>query len=123
MKLVLLIGAGGFIGSALRYLISLFVQSKVLTTFPFGTFAVNIVGCFLIGAVYAMSERGNFGAEWRLFLATGILGGFTTFSSFSNETVSMLRDAQYGSAFLYVGASVILGLLATFFGIFLIKLL
>lgn len=123
MKLVLLIGVGGFIGSALRYMISLLVQSKVLTTFPFGTFAVNILGCFLIGAVYALSERGNLGAEWRLFLATGILGGFTTFSSFSNETVSMLRDAQYGPALLYVGASVILGLLATFSGIFLIKFL
>lgn len=122
MKLVLLIGAGGFIGSSLRYLISLFVQNKVLTTFPFGTFVVNILGCFLIGAVYALSDRGNLGAEWRLFLATGILGGFTTFSSFSNETVSMMRDAQYGSALLYVGSSVILGLLATFLGIFLIKL-
>lgn len=122
MKLVLLIGAGGFIGSSLRYLISLFFQSKVLTTFPFGTFAVNILGCFLIGAVYALSDRGDLGAEWRLFLATGILGGFTTFSSFSNETVSMMRDAQYGSALLYVGTSVILGLLATFLGIFLIKL-
>jgi CrcB protein len=122
MKLVLLIGAGGFIGSSLRYLVSLFVQSKVLTTFPFGTFAVNILGCFLIGAVYALSDRGNLAAEWRLFLATGILGGFTTFSSFSNETVSMMRDAQYGSALLYVVSSVILGLLATFLGIFLIKL-
>lgn len=122
MKLVLLIGAGGFIGSALRYLISLFIQNKVLSTFPFGTFAVNVLGCFLIGAVYALSERGNLGAEWRLFLATGILGGFTTFSSFSNETVSMMRDAQYGPALIYVGSSVILGLLATFFGIFLIKL-
>lgn len=122
MKLVLLIGAGGFIGSSLRYLISLFIQSKVLSTFPFGTFAVNILGCFLIGAVYALSEKGNLGAEWRLFLATGILGGFTTFSSFSNETVSMMRDAQYGPALIYVGSSVILGLLATFFGIFLIKL-
>ena len=122
MKLVLLIGAGGFIGSSLRYLISLFFQSKVLTTFPFGTFAVNILGCFLIGAVYALSDRGDLGAEWRLFLATGILGGFTTFSSFSNETVSMMRDAQYGSALLYVVSSVILGLLATFLGIFLIKL-
>lgn len=122
MKLVLLIGAGGFIGSSLRYLVSLFVQSKVLTTFPFGTFAVNILGCFLIGAVYALSDRGNLAAEWRLFLATGILGGFTTFSSFSNETVSLMRDAQYGSALLYVVSSVILGLLATFLGIFLIKL-
>lgn len=123
MKLVLLVGVGGFIGSALRYLISLMVQSKVISTFPFGTFAVNIIGCFLIGAIYALSDRGNLGAEWRIFIATGILGGFTTFSSFSNETVSMLRDAQYGPALLYAGSSVVFGLLATFFGIFLIKFL
>ncbi len=122
MKLILMIGIGGFIGSISRYLISLFVQNKFLSTFPFGTFSVNIIGCFLIGIVYALSERGNVNVEWRLFLATGILGGFTTFSSFSNETVSMLRDAQYGYAVLYVSASVIIGLLATFCGIFFIKL-
>lgn len=122
MKIILMIGIGGFIGATSRYLLSLFVQNKFLSTFPFGTFSVNIIGCFLIGLVYALSERGNIGVEWRLFLATGILGGFTTFSSFSNETVSMLHDAQYGYAMLYVSGSVILGLLATFSGIFFIKL-
>ncbi|MDQ2720490.1 MAG: fluoride efflux transporter CrcB [Bacteroidota bacterium] len=122
MKLVLMIGAGGFIGSASRYLLSLFIQNKFLSIFPLGTFTVNIIGCFFIGIIYALSARGHVGIEWRLFLATGILGGFTTFSSFSNETVSMLHDARYGYAALYVSASVILGLLATFCGIFLIKL-
>ncbi len=122
MRLILIIGIGGFIGAVSRYLLSLFIQQKLLSTFPFGTFSVNIIGCFLIGVVYALSERGNVGVEWRLFLATGILGGFTTFSSFSNETVSMLRDAQYGYAFLYVSGSVLLGILATFCGIFLLKL-
>ena len=122
MKLILMIGIGGFIGATSRYLLSLFIQNKFLSTFPFGTFSVNIIGCFLIGVVYAISEKGNMGIEWRLFLATGILGGFTTFSSFSNETVSMLRDSQYSYVLLYVSGSVILGLLATFCGIFLIKL-
>jgi CrcB protein len=83
--------------------------------------AVNIIGCFLIGAIYGLSERGNWNPEWRIFLATGIMGGFTTFSSFSNETVSMLRDAEYWAAFSYIAFSVVIGLAATFLGISLIK--
>jgi fluoride exporter len=121
MKLILMIGIGGFIGTVCRYLLSLFVQNKFLSTFPFGTMSVNIIGCFLIGIIYALSDRGNISVEWRLFIATGILGGFTTFSSFSNETVGMLRDSQYGYAILYVLSTVIIGILATFAGIFLIK--
>ena len=116
-----MIGIGGFIGTISRYLLTLLIQNKFLSTFPYGTLSVNIIGCFLIGIIYALSDRGNISVEWRLFLATGILGGFTTFSSFSNETVSMLRDAQYGYALLYVSCSVFIGLLATFCGVFLIK--
>ena len=122
MKLILIVGIGGFIGSVSRYLVTLFVQNRFLSTFTFGTLSVNIIGCFLIGLVYALSERGNIGTEWRLFLITGILGGFTTFSSFSNETVGMLRDAQYGYAMLYVGCSLLAGIVATFGGALLIKL-
>jgi fluoride exporter len=121
MKLILMIGIGGFIGTIFRYIISIGIQNKFLSSYPFGTFTVNIIGCFLIGIIYALSDRGNISVEWRLFIATGILGGFTTFSSFSNETVSMLRDAQYGFALLYVLSSVTIGILATFAGIFLIK--
>lgn len=123
MKLILVVGFGSFLGGMARYLVTLFVQNKFLSTFPYGTMAVNIIGCFLIGIVYGISERGNMPAEWRLFLATGILGGFTTFSSFSNDTVSMLRDAQYWHAFSYVAISVLIGLAATFGGISLIKYL
>ncbi len=121
MKLILLIGIGGFLGAVSRYLLSIFIHNKILSTYPYGTLTVNILGCLLIGMVYAMSDKGALSVEWRLFLATGLLGGFTTFSSFSNETVSMLRDGEYLFAFSYVTASVILGIVATFGGIFLIK--
>lgn len=123
MKIILLIGIGSFIGGISRYLLSLFIQNKFLSTFPFGTLGVNIVACFLIGIVFGLSERGNFNMEWRLFLATGFLGGFSTFSSFSNETVGLLRDGQIWQAFTYIMCSVVICLLATFTGISLIKLL
>ena len=123
MKFIILVGIGSFLGGIARYLVSLLIQNKMLSTFPYGTMAVNIIGCFLIGVVYALSDRGNVSAEWRLFLATGVMGGFTTFSSFSNDTVSMLRDGQYWPAFFYVGISVLAGLAATFGGISLIKYL
>lgn len=121
MKLILAVGMGSFIGGISRYLISLFIQNKLLSTFPYGTLCVNIAGCFLIGVIYGLSDRGNVSSTWRLFLATGVMGGFTTFSSFSNETVSMLRDAEYVAAFSYVAYSIILGFAATFGGISLIK--
>jgi len=123
MKIILAIGIGSCIGGVCRYLLSQFIQNKFLSTFPFGTLGVNIIGCFLIGIVFGLSERGNFTIEWRLFLATGLLGGFTTFSSFSNETVSLLRDGQLWYAFTYIACSVVICLLATFTGISLVKFL
>ena len=121
MRIILAIGTGSFIGGVSRYLMSRLIQSNVATTFPFGTLGVNILGCFLIGVVFGLSDRGNMSQEWRLFLATGILGGFTTFSAFSNETVGLLRDGQFGYAGAYVGASIILGRAATIIGITCIK--
>jgi CrcB protein len=123
MKLLLAIGTGSFIGGVLRYLLSQFVQTKFLSTFPFGTLTVNVIGCFLIGLVFGFSDRGNLTPEWRLFLATGLLGGFTTFSAFSNETVGMLRDGQLMYATAYISSSVIVGLIATFIGISITKLI
>lgn len=123
MKTLLTIGIGSFIGGALRYLVSQQVQKNFLSTFPFGTLSVNILGCFLIGVVFALSDRGNLSQEWRLFLATGICGGFTTFSAFSNETLALLRDGQLLYAGLYITSSVMLGLLATFAGYLILRAL
>lgn len=116
MKIILVIGAGSFIGGVLRYLLSQFVQTKFLSTFPFGTLTVNIVGCFFIGMVFGLADRGNLSQEWRLFLATGLLGGFTTYSAFSSESVGLLRDGQFWYATAYILASVFIGLTATFVG-------
>lgn len=123
MKILLAVGTGSFIGGVLRYLVSQFIQSKFLAAFPYGTMFVNIFGCFLIGIVFALSDKGNIPQEWRIFLATGILGGFTTFSAFSNEAVSMLRDGQFLFASVYVAASVFLGLIATILGVLIIKVI
>lgn len=123
MKIILSIGIGSCLGGLSRYFISQFIQNKFLSAFPYGTMAVNIAGCFLIGIIFGLSERGNVSMLWRLFLVTGFLGGFTTFSSFSNETVALVRDGQVWHAFIYISCSVIIGLTATFTGISLIKLL
>ncbi|MDO9594646.1 MAG: fluoride efflux transporter CrcB [Lutibacter sp.] len=123
MRILLLIGTGSFIGGVLRYALSQFVQTKFLSAFPFGTFAVNIIGCFAIGMVFALSEKTNMSPEMRLFLATGICGGFTTFSAFSNETFSLMRNGQLFYASAYITSSVLFGLLATFIGYSLLKLI
>ena len=122
MRIFFIIGMGGFIGCVLRYLISLSIQNRFLSVFPYGTLGVNIIGCLVIGIIFGLSERTNLSVEWRLFLATGICGGFTTFSAFSIETFGMLREGQLMHAFVYIGASVVLGLFATFAGISILKM-
>ncbi len=122
MRIILLIGIGSFIGGVLRYLTTLFIQSKFLSTFPIGTLTVNILGSLIIGIIFGLSEKANLSLEWRLFLATGICGGFTTFSAFSIETLSMLQDGQYFYGFGYVGLSILFSLIAVFMGISLFKL-
>lgn len=123
MRTLLIIGTGGFIGSVFRYLVSRSVQEKFETAFPFGTLSVNILGCFLIGVILSWSERGGITADWRMFLATGICGGFTTFSAFSNETLALMRDGQWMYAGAYVVISILSGLAATFAGYSILKLI
>lgn len=123
VKILLIIGTGSFIGGVLRYLISKLIQNSMISSFPFGTFVVNILGCFLIGVIYGLSERGNYiSTEWRMFLTVGFCGGFTTFSTFANENVSMLRDGNFMSFAVYTSLSVFLGLSATYFGNLITKL-
>ena len=122
MRLLFFIGSGSFIGGVSRYLLSQLIHSKYTTNFPIGTLGVNILGCFIIGLVFGLSEKMNFAHEWQLFLITGILGGFTTFSAFSNETFSLIRDGQLWIALSYILLSVVIGILATFLGFSLLKL-
>lgn len=115
---ILLVGAGGFIGSVLRYLVSGWVQQASRSVaFPFGTLAVNVIGCFVIGILAQLAEsRGVFTSESRLFVFTGLLGGFTTFSSFGNETLNLARDSQLMNAFANVSANLVIGLVAVWLG-------
>ncbi len=96
IKVLMIIGTGGFIGSISRYLVQQLMQEKFDTSFPIGTMAVNILGSFIIGLVYALSERGDIlSPEWRLFLAVGLCGGFTTFSSLAYESFQMVKLEQF----------------------------
>lgn len=118
MTNILLVGAGGFIGSILRYLVSGYVQESARRLdFPYGILAVNLIGCFVIGLLAQVSEKfGAFSDESRAFIFVGILGGFTTFSSFGNDTVNLMRQEMMNHAFLNIGSNVILGLFAVWLG-------
>lgn len=118
MSKLVWVGLGGFVGSVLRYLVSGWAQQSTHSaTFPWGTLAVNAIGCFLVGALsYLADARGLLHAEARLFLIVGVLGGFTTFSAFSNETLNLLRDGENAAAMLNVGANVVFCLAAAWLG-------
>ncbi|MCU0368324.1 MAG: fluoride efflux transporter CrcB [Cyclobacteriaceae bacterium] len=122
IRILLIIGTGGFLGTIARYLTQQSISKILPILFPYGTLTVNIAGCFLIGIIYALADRGNaLSPEWRIFLTTGFCGGYTTFSTFSYESYNLIRDEQYLYLSLYIGLSVILGIMATFLGIILIK--
>ncbi len=118
MSTLFLIGIGGFVGSVLRYLTSGYVQQLTKSVeFPYGTLVVNLVGCLTIGFLSQLAEaRGVFTAETRALVFVGILGGFTTFSTFGNETMSFLIDGENLPALVNVGAHIILGLGAVWLG-------
>jgi CrcB protein len=123
IKTLLLVGTGGFIGSVSRFLASRFMQDNFPSAFPFGTFLVNIAGCLLIGLIYGFSERSSMlTPEWKMFLAVGFCGGFTTFSTFANENLALLRDGAFFNFFLYTSLSVFLGIAAAFLGVLLTKI-
>lgn len=117
MGKLFLAGIGGFAGSALRYLASGFVQNiSGSIRFPFGTLAVNLTGCLVIGFLSQLAEtRGFFSAEARTLIFIGVLGGFTTFSAFGNETINLWRDGESALATANIAAHLVLCLGAVWF--------
>jgi fluoride exporter len=114
MKQALIVGLGGFIGSIGRYKLSgTILHHSTDWRFPVGTFVVNMLGCFVIGALAALVEhRDMFSADTRLFLFTGLLGGFTTFSAFGYEGLFLIRRGEIAIAAAYAGLSVLCGFAA-----------
>ncbi|MCH2376253.1 MAG: fluoride efflux transporter CrcB [Planctomycetes bacterium] len=118
MGKLLMIGLGGCLGSVARYLLSELVQSLSRNLpFPFGTLVVNVVGCLLIGFLTQFLEgRSALGTEARLFLFVGLLGGFTTYSTFGKETMHLFKDGEHLLAFGNVVAQIVLGIGAAWIG-------
>ncbi|MDK2909915.1 MAG: fluoride exporter [Bacteroidales bacterium] len=122
LKYALITGLGGFIGSALRYSMQRLSTLIFPISFPYGTFIVNLVGALLIGILFAISEQTTIlGPQGRIFAITGVLGGFTTFSSFTLDTLNLLRESQYLYAFTYVSLTVFLGIAITIVGYLMMK--
>ena len=119
---ILLVGLGGSLGSIARYGCQRWVSYNYPHSFPWATFAVNITGCLLIGIFWGLSFRSFTSNEnWKLFLMTGLCGGFTTFSAFTLEGIGLLREEKLFVFFSYVILSIVLGLLATYLGMRITK--
>lgn len=122
MKTLFLIGSGGFLGSIARYLVQNWINQSTQSTFPWGTFFVNVLGSLLIGMIYALSEKmGVFSHHVRLFFAIGFCGGFTTFSSFANEHLTLINNHQIFQSLIYSGLSIIVGIVMVWLGYVIVR--
>lgn len=122
MKEFVYIFLGGGLGSVSRYLLHLLINGRgPVVGFPWSTFTINILGSLLIGMFYALSARFQLSQETRLFLTVGLCGGFTTFSTFSNESLFLFKEGMYFTLASYIILSIILGILAVLAGAFLIN--
>lgn len=119
-----LIGMGGFVGANLRYLVQRGAAALWGASFPYGTLIANVTGSFILGLFLTIvTERLNVSPNWRYLIATGVLGGYTTFSSFTYETLNLAETGRYGHAVLYALGNVLLGLAAALLGIALARTL
>ena len=122
IKHILIVGLGGAVGSMLRYAVQKIFQAQSAAVFPTGPLLVTIAGCFLIGILWSMVSRSlSWNEEMKLLLMTGFCGGFTTFSAFTLEGIGLLKENKTALFFVYLTASVVGGLLATFIGIRIAK--
>ncbi len=121
MQEIFIIFFGGGLGSVSRYLVTKTIAKQIENNIPIGTLTVNILGCFLIGIIYALSERYKINPRFNLLFATGFCGGFTTFSSFAYENNLLIKNQDYLSLLGYTFLSLFWGFAATYLGIFLVK--
>jgi CrcB protein len=122
MKLLLTVALGGGIGSLLRFLLQRTIAQEYGSSFPAGTLLVNLIGCLAIGLLWGISEKTNLlNEEWRIFLLTGLCGGFTTFSAYSQESIALLRDGRLNLFFIYTGSTLVVGFILTWLGYSLTK--
>lgn len=122
LKNILLIGLAGGLGSIARFLCQKVLYAWYPHPFPVGTFLVNIAGCLLIGLFAGLAAKGTLvSTEWRLLLMTGFCGGFTTFSAFALENINLIKAGQHFYFLLYTAASVVLGILAAWLGMIIVK--
>ena len=122
IRTLLLIGLGGGIGSMLRYLTSVIIQKYYTSVFPLTTLVVNIIGCLLIGIIIGTLEKNQVtDSSMKWLLVTGFCGGYTTFSTFGYENITLLQNQHSGLAFLYIFTSVAIGLFSVWLGLSLVK--
>jgi len=120
----LIIGLGGALGAVARYALSSYIYQKYIHSFPWGTFTVNILGCFILGIVYVFGvEILTLSPSTRLFVSVGFIGAFTTFSTFSLETLNLIKNGEIKTALLYGPGSLILGLFAVWLGVIIAQLI
>lgn len=124
LKSLLIVGTGSFIGGAMRYSLSTYIKNMYGQTFPWGTLVVNLLGCFVFGIIFALfSKHNSTDNTFCLLLTTGICGGFTTFSTFANESVQMIQNGNIGEFIGYVATSVIAGIALIALGYWIVKVL
>ena len=123
LKNIMLVALGGAAGSVARYLLSKAVQDTAASVFPWGTMAVNVAGCLLIGLLYGLAadDGARLGADMKLMLTVGFCGGFTTFSTFANESLTLAKTGDALLSAAYIGSSVALGIIAVAAGAQLAK--
>jgi fluoride exporter len=118
-----IVGSGGFLGANVRHWLGSWIHTRFGQPFPWHTLIVNVTGSLIMGVFMGLMLGQNWNNGWRLFFAVGVLGGYTTFSAFSHDSIALLSKGNYSSAFMYIAASVMFSIFATWLGFALVKLL